>query len=406
MSLYREQAMQNRSNGFSNPISIRGNLPASVMLAGLLAIVVGFVVFSLNFSYTRRVTVQGYLDSAAGQVGVTTPTSGNLKLQVDNGTLVKAGDLIATVSSGEISAEGVSSITADITALELKLRISREQIELARTRLETLDEQEASALSLHDEKVALAEDRLKIFTRDHDIAQEEATRSEDLLARRLVNAQAVAQAQRTVLSAREQMLAAKNALAIMDSEKRQLELDWRSQKLDLQQALSGMERDAAEIEAEIIRLRSRSRAGVFAPIDGILTYSRAQAEEQVTAGQQLFTIEPAGSDLVGILLAPSSAIGFVGVEDIVRLRYAAFPYREHGVFDGEVFEIDRVAQLPTAIDAPLTVGEPVYRIWVNIDQAPRNKAGRDLRLASGMLFEASVIIDEKPLLFWLLDPVL
>ena len=106
-----------------------------------------------------------------------------------------------------------------------------------------------------------------------------------------------------------------------------------------------------------------------------------------------------------VLLAPSSAVGFVKPNDRVQLRYAAFPFREHGVFTGTIVQMDKTEQLPSELDAPIMVSEPVYRIIVDVEQPPISKKKKSLRLASGMTLEASIIIDQRPLLFWLLDPI-
>ena len=90
----------------------------------------------------------------------------------------------------------------------------------------------------------------------------------------------------------------------------------------------------------------------------------------------------------------------------MSIRYEAYPYRENGIFSGRVTAIDNTAQFPTAFSAPIGGDQPVYRIYAEVDQSPASKRGEELQLFSGMVLEASITADEKPVLLWLLDPVL
>lgn len=142
-----------------------------------------------------------------------------------------------------------------------------------------------------------------------------------------------------------------------------------------------------------------------APIDGRVVFTRIRDQERIGADTQVFTIVPEGETLLVQLYAPSAAIGFVQQGDPVYLRYDAYPYREHGTFVGTISRIDSAPQSPGEMGVILASTEPVYRVQARIDQQPVNKRGETLRLMSGMRLSASIVADEKPILFWLLDPV-
>ena len=102
---------------------------------------------------------------------------------------------------------------------------------------------------------------------------------------------------------------------------------------------------------------------------------------------------------------PSRAIGFVRPGQEVRLLYDAFPYQRFGSFDGRIVAVSRTVIDPRQLAAPLTVQEPVYRV----DVAPFGQAvlayGERQPLQAGMTLTASLVLDHRSFLDWLLTPL-
>lgn len=405
-SIYREKALESRAQGFSNPIDIKGNLPVSLTMVGLAAVLVGFILFAWFNTYIRRVEVVGYIAPSTGSVEIISPVSGRLLLDIANGGIVGAGDRLATVDTEGLSASGRSSVDDKVSALERQIEINQAGLALLTEQLAALKEEAASAMRLQATKAEMAEAELALAQADLDLAQSRSDELARLQQNRLATDNDVVANQREALSARRIRLDVEQRLALVEDEGRQMELEYRSRELEVRRTMVTVQRDTEEMEAQIERLNLDRTSGVFAPMDGTVVLASAQNRETVSAGQQLFKIEPLDDELIGVLLAPTSAIGFVEVGDTVQIRYRAFPHREHGVFTAEVTEIDQTAQTPNDIDAPVAVSEPVFRVRVQLDQAPVNKAGATLRLGSGMLFDASIVVDEKRLLLWILAPVL
>lgn len=404
--LFRQEAAESRIKGFSNPVTIKGSLAVHIMIVGIFVVAAVLIAFGILTDYTRRAVVAGYLQPEAGSIGVTALTSGRLILDVRNGDTVEEGQRLARVQGLSSDASGQSLLELEISALKSAKELLAQRLELAESRIAPLDVQAQLALDQHADKVAFA--GALVSSRQDQLAliKESYERNKSLEEKGLVVKSVLGQSQQQLITAEQSLFDAKAQVDTLNAQTKQLELDWETRKVELLQSIGNLKRELLNIEGQISSTEAKREAGIFSPISGTVTFSTAQNGDVVNAGAALFEIIPQSSDLQAVLLAPSSAVGFVEPDDMVQLRYSAFPYREHGVFTGTVVQMDKTAQLPSAIDSPISVAEPVYRIVIDVEQSPISKKNTPLRLVSGMTLEASIIIDQKPLLLWLLDPIL
>ena len=404
--MYRQEASESRIRGFSNPVSIQGSLAVNLMLGGIFIVALGFFIFGSLTDYTRRSIAPGFLRPDSGSVAISATRTGLLSLEVTDGELVSKGQRLAILGGIGTSLDGTPLIELELQNLQDAKGLIERRIALTRSQIEPLETQELLALEQHDRDIEAAERLVATRTDQLTFANEQFERTSNLLRDGVVTSSSLDEAQQSLLLAEQELENAKAQLERLEAQTQQVQIDWQTRRVELDQSINAFVRELRGIEAQIGQLESQRETGIFAPFSGFLTYSSAQEGEVVNDGAVLFQITPENSNLEAIVLAPSSAIGFVGEGNEIQLRYAAFPYREHGVFTGRVISIDETAQLPSAIRAPIQVAEPVYRLFVEIDQVPKSKNGEALNLASGMTFEASIIIDQKPLLLWLLDPIL
>jgi membrane fusion protein len=130
----------------------------------------------------------------------------------------------------------------------------------------------------------------------------------------------------------------------------------------------------------------------------------------VTTTTALATLLPADARLQAHLFAPSSAVGFLRNQQVVQLRYQAFPYQKFGVQSGQVVQVSRSplqpSELGSVAQGTQQAGEPLYRITVALDQQNINAYGQAQSLVPGMQLEADVLLDRRRLIEWIFEPVL
>ncbi len=405
-SPFRKDALDSRSQGFTNPISIRGSLSMSLILVGLLTILAGLSIFGYFTEYTRKVEVLGYLSPQSGSIQVSAPISGQLILEKENGAIVQKGDLLARVKSLDFDVDGQTFQDLEIKNLEEAISLVKARISIADEQMQSLKLQREAAISNHEEKTRTLQELVSLSENEFVSLSDELDNLENLRKRKLATDAQISSLRQRFVLAQQSLQEVRSEINSLEVERIQLDLEWDTRELSVKQEKNNMQREIADLRAQLSQKKSRNEAGVFAPESGVLTFSLAQNNEFVDARTQLFQITPKSSELQAILLAPSSAIGFAKIDDYAQIRYRSFPYREHGVFEGSIVQIDEAAQRAQSINSPIDISVPVFKVVVKIDQEPQSKNGENLRLTSGMVLDASMIIDKRPILFWLFDPVL
>jgi membrane fusion protein len=107
------------------------------------------------------------------------------------------------------------------------------------------------------------------------------------------------------------------------------------------------------------------------------------------------------------LYIPSRAVGFTRVGQEVRLMYDAFPYQKFGTFSGKIRTISRTVIAPNELDNALkdSTKEAVYQIDAYIDQQTVEAFNQSIKLQPGMSMKASIVLDKRSFLDWILEPV-
>jgi len=85
--------------------------------------------------------------------------------------------------------------------------------------------------------------------------------------------------------------------------------------------------------------------------------------------------------------------------------YDAFPYQTFGTAIGTVYRVSDTNISPREIDAHSDAAEPVYKISVKLDQQYMEAYGARFPLHGGMTVHASIVLDRRSFIDWLLDPI-
>jgi membrane fusion protein len=86
--------------------------------------------------------------------------------------------------------------------------------------------------------------------------------------------------------------------------------------------------------------------------------------------------------------------------------YQAFPHQKFGAADARIVSVSRTVLSGDELSIPgLKTGEPVFRVRAALAQSIVRAYGEAIPIRPGMVLTADVIIDERTLLEWLLDPL-
>lgn len=382
------------------------------MLTGfLLALFLAVAVFLATGRYTRKETVIGILQPAEGAARVTALTPGVItEVKVADGQFVKAGDPILVLSTDQSVA--VDPLSAASLADLMGAGSEREASAIAEQGRATAASGVEALAEIRARRTAFDDD-LRHLTENRMLQQERVRLAEETLAagRALHERQLFATIQ---LRQREELLiAARQALGSIEREiernragVQQLAAEEGRIAAQASEAAATVRIAQAQFEQRDAQRLSDRAVVLTAGKSGRVVALSARPGSPAIPGRTLAIILPEGVPLQAEIWAPSKAAGFVRAGDPVRLMYDAFPYQKFGVGRGRVTSVAGAPTDPADLTTPIETKESLYRLTVDLETSHVEGYGRQWRLTPGMRLTADLILDDRSLWEWLVDPLI
>jgi membrane fusion protein len=410
-SLFRHEVLENRQRDWLGSIQLTRPLSLRLLTGLAVLIAASVITYLVLGEYTRKARVTGFLAPDKGVIRLVAPRAATvLESHVAEGRSVRQGEVLYVLSVEQNTLAGdTDAVVQSLSARERSLQgASLEQLELERERLAATDRQIESMrheLAQMDAEAQLQHQRL-------GLAQQAEKRLESLRDQNFISTAQVQTKTEEVLGLKAQIQAIQRQRAAhlreieqLQARRREIPLQVRAQRGEIDRSMAELSQQAAENEA-------RRRIVVRAPQDGIVTGVLAQAGQSVTPATALASLLPSNARLQAHLYAPSSAVGFLRPDQPVLLRYQAFPHQKFGLQSGQVVQVSRsplqASELAALAQAPggSGGGEALYRITVALDRQSVAAYGHAQALVPGMQLEADVLLDRRRLIEWIFEPVL
>ncbi|NWO04354.1 MAG: HlyD family efflux transporter periplasmic adaptor subunit [Alteromonadaceae bacterium] len=364
------------------------------------------ITFLVVGDYTRKERVSGYLVPESGLVEIYPDQRGNVtEVLVESGDVVEKGDTLARITTDRTTDSGgtISTLLIDVLKQQkglLSQRIDRaERLMVERkahlshrvTNLKAQIKQLEEQRSLQQKRLHLARTR---YTSLEDLHREQLMSESDYQDRFqlfLDEQQNLEQLERSLLTEKSKLQSAKFELASLSTE--------TAEEVDQ------LEAEKSRVTQQIIQFDGESSFSLKALIAGTVTSLQLAPGQRVNPQQPVLAILPEGQQLEADLFIPTRAIGFLSPGLPVDIRYDAFPYQRFGTYSAEVTQIAKTILSPDEINAPLRLQEPVYRARAILEHEEVLAYGQNFPLQAGMIFEAHLRLDERPLYQWLLKPL-
>lgn len=405
--LFRDAVLEERRSRLSGHVLVSTPFSYSIVTFLLFIFVTTALTFIALAAFPRIERVGGYLVPSAGMIIVASPAEGVISaLNVYEGQKVMAGQTLGSVSAASEAPINASRIAAQLRGLDTRiagLRVRQDvAMEAARLELENLQRRETT-ISAQIERLQDQLDLRKRILQEYEAIEE---RQRALVERGTVAVSALSEQVIRLLSARTSVQESENALETLIAEHEALPIA-RAQaraRAEMEQMMISAELNAAESERAIIE--GRQIFEVNAPFAGSITTVQARSGQRVTSGQTLFSVLPPDTQLQAEVLVPSSAIGFIQIGQSVNLMLDAFPYQRFGTLEGSVTDISATVLPHGGAPLPVQTNAPVYRVRVALSQQTMFARGQERALQPGMTLNANIILEERSVLVWLLDPLL
>jgi membrane fusion protein len=381
---------------------------SSTILSWTLAALVVFILCFLSIAqYARKETVTGYLTPTSGTAKIFVPQQGFIKdIQVKEGQEVAEGDPLLTVVTSQITASG-DDVNATVLAVLAQQRdLVERQIAAEERRTASEHNRLASTIKGSEEEIAQLEDqrtiqdeRLKLF--ESFVSTGATLRSSGALPPMEVKRreQAALEQKQNLASLDQQITARRTQLTDSRHTLDQLPVVAAEKIRVLRNDLSSIEQRVAEVDG-------RRAYVIKAPTSGHVSTVQATAGQIADPKHMQLEIIPLDATLQAELFFPTRAFGFVRSGQQVRILYDAFPYQKFGTYRGNVTKVSHTILTGTETTGPITLKEPAYRVTVALDRPDIDAYGLKVALQPDMLLKADVVLEQRSLMRWLLDPVL
>ena len=417
-SLFRIEVLEHRQRDWLGSIQLIRPVSLAILTCLVVIGVAAVATFLTLGEFTRKARVSGYLVPNRGVIRLIAPQPATVvESHVAEGRSVRRGDVLFVLAVGQatLSGDTQAAVQASLSARERSLLgTARQRNLLEQSQRTALDRQVSDMSRELDLMVVEADLQLKRLA----LAQQAQTRLESLRIENFVSAAQVQTKTEEVLGLKAQLQALERQRSVQSREIGALLAQRRELPLRTQAAQGEIDRDLATLSQQSAENEARRRIVVRAPQDGIVSGVLAEVGQTVTPAVALASLLPADAKLQAYLFAPSSAVGFVRPNQVVQLRYQAFPYQKFGHQGGEVVQVSRsplqateLASLPLQLAGSAGNGsssgtEPLYRITVTLNQQTVSAYGQAQPLSPGMQLEADVVLERRRLIEWLFEPVL
>lgn len=411
-TLFRQQAIEHVSvRGYGTVILTRP-LSHVVLTCVFVTLALLLIKFFAFFETTRKASIQGMLVPTSGVIRVFSSQAGVIKeVRIKDGQFVREGEILFVVSS-ERSTADPRSTEALISELLTQRRDS------FYTELKQAHVQAGQRRAALQRRARDLQDEIKRLETQTRIQEQRVVLSEQTMARfaqlKATNYISVAQLQEReaeLLDQRQRLLEIERIRSMTQRDLESTLADAQDIALQALREENALRRNASTLEQDMTKNEARREIPVRARRSGTITAIAANLGQTIGTTTSLGSILPEGNKLEAEMYVPSRAVGFIKPGTRALLRYQAFPYQKFGQHPARVREVAttsvRSDELPVSAAAMPGAAqtEPVYRIRLELDRQTIRAYGTEMPLRSGMLVDASIMLERRKLYEWVLEPL-
>jgi len=406
-NLFRQEAVEEQTNRLYGEVLVIPQITHSVVLILLSVWIIAVVAWASLHTYTKKITVLGWVEPDEGTVRVYSEGAGIVKkLLVREGESVSEGQPLIVVNGDKILESGEHLEVVLFKEYQTQKQLIADQLGRAETLRKMKEVDIENKLSAANEDLRLLGRLMDTTQQRYDAALKNFNKMKRL--NELGHVASVeldrAKEQYLILLSEQQSLlrdqvSKKNLLLQLDMERQLAQSDFASSQDMLNTRLSDLAQEIAKLSGDRAHI-------VKAPKSGVVRNLQAREGLNTSTATPLLTILHVDASLSLNLLVPVKASGFLKEGQDVELKYDAFPYQKFGLYKASITNVSNSVFLPGEIvDVPIPVEEAVYRIKGAIASNVVKAYGKEIELKPGMTVSANIRLDSRSLLEWIFDPI-
>ncbi|MCF6457647.1 HlyD family efflux transporter periplasmic adaptor subunit [Pseudoalteromonas sp. MMG024] len=410
MSLFRKEAVSHQSERLTGVITLAQPLSIKLTVLILVFIAIAIITFLFTAEYSRKETVRGFLMPNKGVIKSFATQGGTIeRLLVKEGDAVEKDQTLAIMIIHQNNADGLSLSSKLQKQLTSQLSLIDEEISQYRSiQVQENQNLENKASALKSEKSAL-ESQLTLANEKLELLLAQQKDVKQLNDSGFISNFEKENQQQALLEAKQEKQNIARLLLQQNNQINQTAFDQANLPQQYTLRINSLLREKADIENQLAQVQNSHSYTITASHAGTVTGIQVVEGETLSPSKAqskpLLHILPKGSELVAELLLPTRSAGFIAKGQISRLRFDAFPYQRFGFIESEITRIDRALIAPNEVQLPINLQEPVYRLRAKLSKQQMQAYGQTFELKSGMLFEADIMLEQRTLIEWLLEPI-
>ncbi len=380
---------------------------AKLLFCAITAIFALMVVYLAWAQYARKETVAGYLAPTAGVAKIFVLRAGTVTaVHVSEGQEVDEDQPLLTVKIDQATADGqnvdavlLETLARQKSALGEQIRMQEDRAVSERKRLEAQIAGERDQIAHLEQQIMVQQERAAL-------AESLVSSVQELRAKGHMSELDYKHRREAYLESTQNLGALGQQLAARRAELAQAAAAQEQLPTTIAEKVQALRGQVADAEQRIAEIDGRRAYVVRAPIAGRVSTLQAAVGRAVDPRQPQLSVLPRNGGLEAELFVPTQAIGFVRPGQEVRILFDAFPYQRFGTYGGRVVRVAKTMLTSADVSAPVALQQPAYKVTVRLDRQDVTAFGERVPLQPDMLLKADILLDRRPLLNWLLDPLL
>jgi membrane fusion protein len=370
------------------------------------AVVLAMTFLSLGH-YARKETVAGYLTPTSGTAKIFAPQHGTIKqIHVREGEQVEANQPLLTIETNQIAANGFDVNATMLETLNSQQDLLKRQIAAEEERTKSEGDRLSAVIRGLENEISQLQAQIKTQTERLQVAQELVSSAVSLKAKGYMADVEFKRRQVTVLEQTQTLSALNQQLAARRNQLTETQYSLQQLPTVMAGKVQTLRGELATAEQRVAEINGRRAYIIRAPASGRVSTMQATVGQFAEPRRLQMEIVPNDSVLEAQLFVPARAIGFVGPGQKVRILYDAFPYQQFGTYSGRVIRVSQTILTSSDAFGPVPLKEPAYRVTASLDRPDINAYGKSIQLQADMLLRADILLEERSLISWFLDPLL
>jgi membrane fusion protein len=369
-----------------------------------VALVVGFLFLG---QYARKETVVGYLTPVSGTSKVFLPQQGTVKeIYIKEGQEVEKGQPLLAVETSQIAANGQDVNTTMLDTLESQRNLLTNQISAEQERAKSEQSRLTALIGGRETEVSELQAQIGNQKERIRVSDELVSSVTGLRARGYISELEYRQRELAALEQKQKLNSLNQQLAAQQNQLTETRYSLEQLPTVMAQKVQSLRNELSATEQRIAEINGRRAYIIRAATAGRVSMLQATVGQFADPRRLQVEIVPNDSVLQAELLVPTRAIGFVRSGQNVKIKYEAFPYQNFGIYSGQIINVSQTIVTGSDASGPIALKEPAYRVTASLERPDIDAYGKKISLQADMLLSADIILEQRSLVRWFLDPLL